>query len=93
MNEKHFTLVVPGSIPTLAPDDNLLFNSASDFSHFIEQTAYKTGKTCTQAILDYCDSKDMEPSDVAKLIGPSLRGKIQLEMIEKGLLPEHNTLD
>jgi hypothetical protein len=93
MTDNPFSLVLPGSIPTLATSDNLLFTSASDFSHFIEQTAFNEGKTCTQAILDYCDNKDIEPSDVAKLIGPSLKGKIQMEMIEKGLLPEHNTLD
>ncbi len=72
---------------------NLLFNTASDFSHFIEMTALKENKTCTQVILDYCDERDLEPQDIAKLITLSLRGKIHVEMIDKGLLPEQNTLD
>jgi hypothetical protein len=72
---------------------NLLFTNASDFSQFIERTALADGRPCTAVILEYCDDKDIEPSDVAKLIGPSLKGKIEQEMIETGMLPDHTRLE
>ena len=73
--------------------DNILFNNASDFSYFVEVTASETGNTCTNVILEYCDEKDMDPIDVAKLISPSLKGKIQQEMIDNGLMMEQPTLE
>jgi hypothetical protein len=82
--------VVCNELPTAT---NLLFKTSTDFSYYIERSANDQKKTCTQVILDYCDSRDMEPSDIAKLISASLRGKIQMEMIEVGLLPEHSTLN
>lgn len=72
--------------------NSLLFSSAKDFSYFIEKRSEANNSTCTQTILEYCDAKDIEPEEVSKLISPSLRGKLQMEMIEAGLLPEHNTL-
>lgn len=72
--------------------DNVLFSCANEFSYFIENNAIESGKTCTQTILDYCDNRDIEPDEISKLISPSLRGKLQMELIDLGLLPEHNTL-
>lgn len=73
--------------------DNILFKTASEFSHFVEMAAMKEDKTCTAIILDYCDMKDIEPEDIAKLISPSLKGKLEQEMIDAGLLGEHSTLE
>lgn len=95
MHDSPFTFVTANDIAEgiLSRSANLLFNNASDFSHFIEQKAVEEDKTCTAVILEYCDDKDIEPDDVSKLISVSLRGKIQLEMIEAGLLPEHTRLE
>ncbi len=82
------TTAVPSEI-----GGNLLFRNSSDFSYYIEIMAIQEGSTCTQVILDYCDTRDIEPDDIAKLIGPSLRGKLHLEMISRGLLPENANLD
>jgi hypothetical protein len=72
---------------------NFLFKSASDFSQYIEMTAAKESRTCTQVIIEYCEDRDIWPADVAKLIIPSLKGKIQMEMIEAGLMDGHATLE
>lgn len=72
--------------------DNLLFNNASEFSYFVEVTASDSDRTCTEVILEYCDEKDMDPGDIAKLISPSLKGKLQQEMIDSGLMMEVPTL-
>jgi hypothetical protein len=73
-------------------NDNVLFSNANEFSYFIENNAKEHEKTCTATILEYCDNRDIEPDAIAKLISTSLKGKLQMEMIESGLLPEHNTL-
>lgn len=95
MNDTPFSYVTSTDLAegTLSRSSNLLFNTASDFSHFIEQTAIEEGKTCTAVILDYCDDKDIEPGDISKLVSPSLKGKIHMEMIDAGLLADHARLE
>jgi len=73
--------------------DNFLFKSATDFSLFIESEAVKQDKTCTDIILKYCDEKDIEPDAIAKHINNSLKGKIEQEMIETGLMDSRSTLE
>lgn len=95
MSENNFSYVTQDDIVNagLSIKSNLLFTNASDFSQFIERTALDSGRTCTSVILEYCDEKDIEPSEISKMIGMSLKGKIEKEMIEDGLLPEHTTLE
>ena len=73
--------------------DNLIFKNASDFSYYIQTTAQKEGQTCTQTILEYCEQRDLEPDDIAKLINRALKEQITIEMQEEGLLPKNNELE
>jgi hypothetical protein len=73
--------------------DNILFKTASDFSQFVETEANKQDMSCTDVILAYCDSKDIDPDAIAKLVNSSLKGKLENEMIQSGLMSAHNTLD
>ena len=78
---------------TIRITDRVLFRSASEFSQFIETEAIRQDRQCTDIILEYCDEKDIEPDAVGKLINESLKGKIENEMIESGLLEKRNTLE
>ena len=73
--------------------DKVLFRNATDFSYYIQTTAQKEGMTCTQTILEYCEQRDLEPDDIAKLINRSLKEQITIEMQEEGLLPKTTTLE
>lgn len=73
--------------------DNYLFRNATDFSYYIQTTAQKEGMTCTQTILEYCEQRDLDPEDIAKLINRALKEQITLEMQEAGLLPKTSTLE
>jgi hypothetical protein len=73
--------------------DNTIFKTATDFSQFVETTAAKQGLTLTQVILDYCENKDVDYLDVAKLLSQTLKDKIAFEMQEAGLLPKHTVLE
>jgi hypothetical protein len=94
-NPDAFTFVTAEALAsaTIKMTDNVLFRSATDFSQFIETEAIKQDRPCTDIILEYCDEKDIEPDAVGKLINESLKGKIELEMIESGLLEKRNTLE
>jgi len=95
MSHKPFSVATQDNIISSSYDmrDNLLFNDATSFSHFVEMHAIDEGKTCTQIIIEYCDLKDIDPEDISKLVSHSLRGKIQAEMIDAGLLPAHTQLE
>lgn len=73
--------------------ENLIFKNASDFSYYIQTTAQREDQTCTQTILEYCEQRDLDPEDIAKLINRSLKEQITLEMQEDGLLPKNTTLE
>ncbi len=72
---------------------NTIFKTAVDFSQFVETTAAKQGASLTQVILEYCENKDVDYLDVAKLLSPTLKEKIAFEMQEAGLLPKHTVLE
>ena len=72
---------------------NTIFRTATDFSQFVETTAAKSGVSLTQVILDYCDNRDIDYEDIAKLLSANLKEKLAFEMQESGLLPKQSTLE
>jgi hypothetical protein len=45
-----------------------------------------------EAIIHICDSKGIDPEDIAKLIGGSLKEKLKAEAQRNNLLPKPNSL-
>lgn len=86
---KFFTLE-PGDLDA-SFEDRILFRTASEFSIFITDAARKNEDTITQTILNYCEEKDVDPEDIAKLVSKPLKELIALEMQEAGLLPKTST--
>lgn len=80
-----FTL--DNDVMSATTDDKILFRSANEFSMFIINTANKNSETLTTTILDYCDDRDIDPEDVAKLISKNLKERLAVEMSEAGLMP------
>lgn len=62
------------------------FTSPSEFSIFIEKQAIKRGIGCLEALLEYCEEKEIEPIAVASFITNSLKEKIRAEAEEMNLL-------
>jgi hypothetical protein len=85
--------MISDGFAALQASPNLLFKTATDFSHYIEMLAMTEERPVVEVILEYCDDHDIDPDAIAKLIGPSLKGKIEVEMIASGLLEERTTLD
>jgi hypothetical protein len=80
------------SMADFSETDQVLFESASDFSYYVQKKALSEGVTCTDIILEYCSLRDLEPEEISKLVNRSLREKILLEMQEEGLLPKTTEL-
>ncbi len=71
--------------------DKVLFRTASEFSIFITNLARQNEDTLTHTILQYCEDRDLDPEDVAKLISKPLKDLIAIEMQESGLLQKESS--
>lgn len=70
-----------------------MFNTANEFSLYIEQIVKEKRLSYMDAVLDYCKENYLEPDDIAKLINKSLKEKIALDMQELNYLPKTAKLD
>lgn len=55
------------------------FEDASQFSKYVEASAERRKITYLEAMIDYCESKQIEPQTLAKSLTPELKKKIQRE--------------
>ena len=81
---KFFTLEPGNTEATFA--DKILFRTATEFSMFITDAANKNGDSITQTILNYCEDRDVDPEEIAKLVSKPLKELIAMEMQESGLM-------
>ena len=70
----------------------LIFRTASEFSEYIEVTAYHNDLTVTQMLLDYCEIHDIEYEELGNMLTPTLKNKIACEMQESGFMPKTSQL-
>ena len=78
--------------PSIDLSTNFLFRNSSEFSQFVELTSIRDKRTCTSIILEYCEEKDLEPEEIARMISKPLREKLMIEMQEDGLLPKNDAV-
>jgi len=62
------------------------FNNPNDFSLYIEKEAKRKNIGCLEALIEYCEKKDIDPISVAKSLTSSLKQKIQAEAEDLNLL-------
>lgn len=70
-----------------------MFNTANEFSLYIEQVVRSKRMTYMDAILEYCKDNFLEPSDVTSLINKSLKDKLEMDFRDANMLPKQATLD
>jgi len=68
------------------------FRSANEFSLHIEEKVAKEKIGYMDAIIDYCNTIDIDVSSVASLINQSLKDKIQIEAEEANMLKKRGKL-
>ena len=70
-----------------------MFESANDFSLFIETTANEKNIGVVDALLQYCEDNFLEPDEVTKLINRSLKDKLEINFMEMNFLPPTASLE
>lgn len=70
-----------------------MFQSATDFSIFIEKKAIDEGVSHMEALLEYCDSHQVEPAEIAHLVSESLKARLEMNFQDLNYLPRHARLD
>ena len=70
-----------------------MFNTANEFSLYIEQIVRDKRITYMDAVLEYCKENYLEPDDIASLINKSLKDKIEMDFRELNYLPKQAQLD
>ena len=75
-----------------SPDTNkILFRTANEFSQYIVAQANENDDSITQTLLNYCEDRDVDPEEIAKLISKPLKDRLEIEMQESGLLKRETT--
>lgn len=62
------------------------------FSAAVEKYAFSEECSHIDAVLHLCSDMNLDPKDVAQLITPMLKSKIEAEAMKRHLLPQTNTL-
>ena len=70
-----------------------MFETANEFSMFIESLAVDKNLNVVDTILEYCEENYIEPEEISKLINRSLKDKLEISFIDMNYLPKHSTLD
>ena len=62
------------------------FRSPTEFSLYIEERVVKEHLGYMDAVIDYCQTNDVDIDNVGGLITPSLKEKIQLEAEDNNMM-------
>lgn len=71
----------------------LFFNSAVDFSLYIENRARNEGDSLIETLIAFCDEYNIDVTRIKNLISKSLYDKLKNEFVERGMIQEGETLD
>lgn len=70
-----------------------MFESANEFSMYIETVAKTKNVGVLDALLQYCEENYIEPEEIAKLVNRSLKDKLEINFVEINYLPQRATLE
>lgn len=71
--------------------DNII--TKASFTRLIEELVHNQNMGYIEAVLHICDERQIDPSDVGKVISPSIKSKIEAEAMSHNLLPKTNSLE
>mgnify|MGYP000261693349 CR=1 FL=1 len=83
----------PKKLETATTGSPSMFNTANEFSLYIEGVVRDRRMSYLDAVLDYCKENFLEPEDVASLINKPLKDKIEMDFRELNYLPKQAQLD
>ena len=86
-----FVVLTGEELATAPVNQPILFKSANEFSQHIQRISYESGNTLIHTLTEYCEQRDIDPEDIAKLISKPLKEMLALEFQESGLLKKTST--
>ena len=69
-----------------------MFKTANEFSLYIEERVVKERIGYMDAIINYCNTIDIDVGSIASLVNQSLKDKIQLEAEDLNFLKKSKTV-
>ena len=64
------------------------FHTSTEFSQFIEKSAFNAQTPCMDMVVDYCIKKEIEIESISKFLTANLKAKIKEEALDMNLLKE-----
>ena len=61
-------------------------------TQLVENLVHTEKMTYMEAVLHICNDRLIDPLDIGKLIGPTIKSKIEVEAMAANLLPKSNSL-
>ena len=61
-------------------------------TQLVENLVHTEKMTYMEAVLHICNDRLIDPLDIGKLIGPTIKSKIEVEAMAANLLPNRNRL-
>ncbi len=61
-------------------------------TQLVENLVHTEKMTYMEAVLHICNERLIDPLDIGKLIGPTIKSKIEVEAMAANLLPKSNSL-
>ena len=61
-------------------------------TQLVENLVHSEKMTYMEAVLHICNDRLIDPLDIGKLIGPTIKSKIEVEAMAANLLPKSNSL-
>ena len=62
------------------------FHTSTEFSQFIEKSAFNAQTPCMDMVVDYCIKKEIEIESISKFLTANLKAKIKEEALDINLL-------
>ena len=70
--------------------DNILTKAI--VTQLVENLVHTEKMSYMEAVLHICNDRLIDPLDIGKLIGPTIKTKIEAEAMTRNLLPKSNSL-
>lgn len=70
--------------------DNILTKQI--MTQLVEKLVSEERMSYMEAVLNICEERQIDPLDIGKLIGPTIKAKIEAEAMSANLLPKSNML-
>lgn len=69
------------------------FQSAAEFSMYIEKRAVELATTPLETVLQYCADNMIDPDEIAHMVSKSLKAKLETNFRDLNYLPKQAQLD